>query len=594
MKNDDFPPRYLFEFLKIKEYINHSINTTVQDNPLDSSIPILVSNLHKLAISRIPDVYLLTIAVKYENIFDIAFPSGADTRKYFRIISFDSYIGKCCRKHKDDPDNNIFILNGKEEMCFEEEISQKDYFIRDKQMNCFCVVPLVFADEIVGSIQLSLMNELSSTDEVSMFLLSAKSYFNEMIAYEQSRLTGIIEAADIAVEALGCRDEFQAEHSKNVAKLVEAFLEYIRQSEQYRDMFFGSPIGGMNYAKLKLSALLHDIGKIAIPSRSFSQIDSLEDSCYRHIHPYYTYQILSTCKLTKSIASQSANHHERVDGAGYPFHVNPNLITAEEQIIAFADKLDSMARDRPERPVAKTFEDYKNDLKRDRFKNAFSKEIYLILLSITSTFSNEDKIPVGIKRILSHAARPLVILQQRRADRQSIENLNDHINSLRNKVVKNQWICMFAVSTRNANSIIDSASSDYIKFSPEFGEIIKDNYSGWNKNFDVSIEEINDFINNVAIYASKDFNSEPQGYSIYIGYYVTHPEVNRVFSYAFFRAIAHSLSDDEKLLAALINSRYLKQKDAIIRTGSSLVDKLINFDKYFVGKWGLLHEPFSI
>ncbi len=101
--------------------------------------------------------------------------------------------------------------------------------------------------------------------------------------------------------------------------------------------------------KLKRAALLHDIGKITIPSRIFNQTQKLtkEEIAQIRTHPQASHQILRVMRDYEHFAEAVLYHHERVDGTGYPEGLIGNEIPLEARIIAIADAYEAMTSDRP-------------------------------------------------------------------------------------------------------------------------------------------------------------------------------------------------------------------------------------------------------
>lgn len=103
--------------------------------------------------------------------------------------------------------------------------------------------------------------------------------------------------------------------------------------------------------KLKMSGLLHDIGKIAIDKDIIIKIELLEESERTEIkrHPEVSYSILSSSNEYSIFAEDVLYHHERYDGNGYPKGLKGEEIPLNSRIIAVADAYDSMTNDRPYR-----------------------------------------------------------------------------------------------------------------------------------------------------------------------------------------------------------------------------------------------------
>lgn len=98
-------------------------------------------------------------------------------------------------------------------------------------------------------------------------------------------------------------------------------------------------------------ALLHDIGKMAIPQRILQKkgAPSLKEWEVIRSHPLVGYQILAGVELAQAARDIILYHHERWDGKGYPYGLAGTVIPLEARICAVVDAFDAMTSDRPYR-----------------------------------------------------------------------------------------------------------------------------------------------------------------------------------------------------------------------------------------------------
>jgi len=103
--------------------------------------------------------------------------------------------------------------------------------------------------------------------------------------------------------------------------------------------------------QIELAALIHDIGKIEIPSEILSKPGRLSEVEYRLIrtHPAAAYKILQSIDVPWSLADIVYQHHERMDGSGYPNGLKGDEILMEARIISVADTVEAMSSHRPYR-----------------------------------------------------------------------------------------------------------------------------------------------------------------------------------------------------------------------------------------------------
>ena len=159
----------------------------------------------------------------------------------------------------------------------------------------------------------------------------------EVLKSEFAQLkSSLIGLAKVFSAALEMKDPYATRHQKRVAQLGVALAE---------EMGFTSD----RVAGLEIAALLHDIGKVAIPSYIFNKTGILNiiESKIIKIHPELGYDLLKDVEFSWPVAQAVLQHHERWDGSGYPSGFSENDIIVEARIIAVADVVEAMLSQRP-------------------------------------------------------------------------------------------------------------------------------------------------------------------------------------------------------------------------------------------------------
>ncbi|NOZ62009.1 MAG: PAS domain S-box protein [Calditrichaeota bacterium] len=150
-------------------------------------------------------------------------------------------------------------------------------------------------------------------------------------------LDGTIRALTAAVEM---RDPYTAGHQVGVAKLACAIARELGLPDEQ--------IEG-----LRVASLLHDIGNLNVPAEILNKPGQLSEIEYSLLktHPKFGYEILRTISFPWPIANTVLQHHERLDGSGYPQGLKSDDIMLEAKIIAVADVVEPMSSHRPYRPA---------------------------------------------------------------------------------------------------------------------------------------------------------------------------------------------------------------------------------------------------
>lgn len=104
---------------------------------------------------------------------------------------------------------------------------------------------------------------------------------------------------------------------------------------------------------LRIAGLLHDIGKVCIPMAILSKpsVLSFEEMALIKKHPVAGYEIVKNIPFTWPVSDIILQHHERMDGSGYPRGIAGNDVLLESRILAVADVLEAMSAHRPYRPA---------------------------------------------------------------------------------------------------------------------------------------------------------------------------------------------------------------------------------------------------
>ena len=165
-----------------------------------------------------------------------------------------------------------------------------------------------------------------------------KKLEEENLKFQHLMSVSLHQMIETLANVIVARDFYTAGHQKRVANLASAIAAKLNL-----------PLHTIE--GIELSALIHDIGKIAVPAEILtkpSKLSSFELAMLRN-HVQTGYDILKNMNFPWNLAQIILEHHERVDGSGYPNGLKGDSICAEARIIAVADTVEAMSSDRPYR-----------------------------------------------------------------------------------------------------------------------------------------------------------------------------------------------------------------------------------------------------
>lgn len=159
---------------------------------------------------------------------------------------------------------------------------------------------------------------------------SGKLYFdiNKMISFA--------EAISIIIDR---KSPFTNEHSHNLKKIVSEIVKEYGFDQNMQE-------------QVKIAALLHDLGKLAVPNEILDKPSTLTKEEFAIVisHPYYTKYVLNQIPSFRgNIAEWAGNHHEKLDRSGYPERLGKEELSIIDRIMAISDVYQALCEDRPYR-----------------------------------------------------------------------------------------------------------------------------------------------------------------------------------------------------------------------------------------------------
>jgi putative two-component system response regulator len=208
-------------------------------------------------------------------------------------------------------------------------------------------------------------NELIARVRTHLELHQLRHHLSEVVDQQTAQLkenekklkNNLVESVALLAAMVEMRDPYTAGHQHRVAEIAVAIARDLQLPEEQVE-------------GIQLASVLHDVGKIKVPVEILSKparLSPIEFSLVKE-HSQYGYNLLKTVDYPWPIAQIVLQHHERIDGSGYPQGLKGEQILLEARIIAVADVVESMMTHRPYRPALgmdaalKEIQDYRGTL----------------------------------------------------------------------------------------------------------------------------------------------------------------------------------------------------------------------------------------
>ena len=176
--------------------------------------------------------------------------------------------------------------------------------------------------------------------EFSDFLVRHNEILKAQVDERTAELNiAFMSTVEVATTLSEMRDPYTAGHERRVAKIAAAIGAELGLDERQQE-------------GLRVAGCLHDVGKITIPSEILSKPGKLSAPEFALVrqHAQASYDILKNVKFPWPVAQVALQHHERMDGSGYPQGLKGEAILLEARIMSVADVVEAMSSHRPYRP----------------------------------------------------------------------------------------------------------------------------------------------------------------------------------------------------------------------------------------------------
>jgi len=271
--------------------------------------------------------------------------SGDETRKLFAEYDFDLVLcdinlpgenglelAKSLREEK--PDTAVIMVTGIDDPALAEaalDFGAYGYLVKPVQLN----EVLINVSNALRRRKLEIQNK-KYQQALEQQVAERTRKLNITLSDLRRAFDDIIHVIALTSEM---KDAYTAGHQQRVAALACAIGKEMGLSSEMVET-------------LRLVGMIHDVGKIAIPADILAKPTRLRATEYELIkdHPRLGADVLSTVSFLQPAAEIVLQHHERIDGSGYPQGLVGDQIRLEARIIAVADVVEAMFSHRPYRP----------------------------------------------------------------------------------------------------------------------------------------------------------------------------------------------------------------------------------------------------
>ncbi|MDR1701673.1 MAG: HD domain-containing protein, partial [Sporomusaceae bacterium] len=199
-------------------------------------------------------------------------------------------------------------------------------------------IKALFSEEIV-SVFLDLIKQesflLDYFNQETKYKLSEKIVIGDNVSYDYD---DVLRFALCFADIIDKRSPFTYTHSHGIAKLAQKAAAHLGYDTAVQN-------------KMYLAGLLHDIGKLHVSTDILHKNGGLtpEERFEINKHTYYTRKILAQIPGLEEIVEYAANHHEKIDGTGYPYRIAGEHLSTLERVMAICDVYQALTEERPYR-----------------------------------------------------------------------------------------------------------------------------------------------------------------------------------------------------------------------------------------------------
>jgi PAS domain S-box-containing protein/putative nucleotidyltransferase with HDIG domain len=291
---------------------------------------------------RLAEYQLIKSEEKYRTLFEEsrdAIYIGAKNGKFIDFNSSTTELFGFSKEEMFKMNTGDLFVSADEYRKLQEEIERKGS-VRDFEARLYkkdgAIMNCLITSTVRRSKNTNIIGYQGIIRDISE-LVSSQKKLQKTLGKLQKALSGTIQAMALTVET---RDPYTAGHQKRVSNLACAIAREMGIAQ--------NKIQGIHFA-----GIIHDIGKISVPGEILSKPGKISENEMGIIkeHPKAGHNILKTVDFPWPIADIVRQHHEKIDGSGYPDGISGDDILIESRILSVADVIEAMSSHRPYRPT---------------------------------------------------------------------------------------------------------------------------------------------------------------------------------------------------------------------------------------------------
>lgn len=229
---------------------------------------------------------------------------------------------------------------------------------------------MVERDQHVSELEFKNFEIIHQREEITIYSEETEAMNEELLHLVDEIKSNYLVTVTVLANAIEASDCYTRGHCDRVTRLALATAEQLQMSQSH-------------LANLEFASILHDIGKIGVPSHLLNKETPLTPEEFNRIctHPQIGYEILKDVKFLKEASLIIRQHHERYDGKGYPLGLKGHEINLSARILSVADAFDAMTSSRPYRKEPLSNEEAINQLNLGK-NNQFDSEVVDAFLAV--------------------------------------------------------------------------------------------------------------------------------------------------------------------------------------------------------------------